>query len=351
MTICGSDLSETTIITDIVPVTVIISTRSRGDKVVMAVESILNNDYPKFDLSVLDQSDNDDTENAIQAFRQDARFRYVRATTRGHGARHNEAIKLCETEYIATTDDDCIVETNWIGKFIASFKLDERIGLVFGDVIACEYDITTGYVPIFRRTESLMLKSIKDDLFSGLGIGACFAPKRSAWQNVGGFDELLGPGSPLGSLEDRDVAIRLLVIGYYVYYTPEISVIHYGFRWKHQMRRMAYLHWSGFGSCFAKYLKCGHWRMSNYMLRQMWFSQAVNSSWQHLSIKFRIGRVTPIIMFWIGFIRRLLWPVDHKTYLFKPNFFIENRIIKRLNSLVEHSAKVVISVRALWYAI
>jgi len=299
------------------PVSVLICTRSRGDSVVATIESILANDYPTFSLLVLDQSDDDLTETALLPFRHDPHLTYLRSATKGLGAAHNTAIRRFETELIAITDDDCVVPVDWLREIVEAFRIDGRIGLIFGRVAACQYDTNAGYVPVFERDEPVLLTTIRGDLFRGLGIGACFALKRSAWQVMRGFDEKLGPGAPLGSLEDRDMGIRLLLAGYFVYYTPRVAVTHYGFRRNRELRGLSFRDWFGFGAGYAKYLKCGHWSITPYMLRQMWIGQALGHSFNYLRVARRLGRVTPVLTFWLGFVAGLAAAVDRDTTLFK----------------------------------
>jgi glycosyltransferase involved in cell wall biosynthesis len=45
--------------TDQPKVTVVISTRNRGDRILKTIQTILLNDYPHFELRVVDQSDDD----------------------------------------------------------------------------------------------------------------------------------------------------------------------------------------------------------------------------------------------------------------------------------------------------
>lgn len=298
------------------PVSVLICTRSRGDGIVATIESILGSDYPDFRLLVLDQSDDDLTELASLPFRHDPRFTYLRSKTKGLGTAHNTAIRGLQAELIAITDDDCVVAVDWLSEIVQAFLVDGHIGMVFGRVVACHYDASTGYVPVFERDEPVILTTVREDLFQGFGIGACFAVRRSAWQSVRGFDAMLGPGGLLGSLEDRDMAIRLLLAGCAVYYTPRITVTHYGFRKNRELRGLAFRDWFGFGACYAKYLKCGHWTITRYMIHRMWIGQALGHSLEHLQVERQLGRVTPVLTFWLGFVAGLASAVDHDTNLF-----------------------------------
>ncbi|HEX2915567.1 MAG TPA: glycosyltransferase family A protein [Chloroflexia bacterium] len=300
------------------PVTAIISTRNRSHCIAAAVESVLMNDYPCFELIVLDQSDNNLTEKALTPYLNNPRLVYVRSNSRGLGIGHNIAVSIARTELLAFTDDDCLVAVDWISQIVQAFQVDQEIGLVFGNVLPTQYDVKTGYIPVFIQPDAYLLKSLKGDLKRGMGIGACFALKKSIWEKVKGFDQMLGPGAPLGSLEDRDIAIRVLLAGKYVYHTPAVRVVHLGFRQNRELRKLAFRDWFGFGSSFAKYLKCGHWDISYYMIYQMWTQQAFLRIFHSILVQKRISNVTASVSFWIGFIAGLFSSVDDETTLFKP---------------------------------
>jgi GT2 family glycosyltransferase len=299
------------------PVTVVISTYNRGSSIIATIESVLANDYPRFTVLVVDQSDDEATEAAVSRFRGDTRFRYLRSTIRGLGAGHNTGIRHATTELLAITDDDCLVPPHWLKAMVEAFTLHDRVALVFGNVYAGDYDARRGYIPVFERDTSYLMLSIRDNLFRGMGIGACMGIRHSAWAAVRGFDTLLGPGAPLGSLEDRDMAIRLLLAGYRVYCTPQFNVVHNGYRPNQALRGLAFRDWLGFGSAYAKYLKCGHWGLTDYLVGQMWFGQAVHRCFSHLRHVGTVRRVTPVATFWLGFLLGLTWPIDKQSLRFE----------------------------------
>src|SRR5438874_1041458 len=90
-------------------ITVVISTRNRGDEIQTAIKSILANDYPFFDLRIVDHSSDDRTEEAVQPFLNDPRFTYTRSTSVGVSTGRNIVICNSTNELIAITDDDCEV--------------------------------------------------------------------------------------------------------------------------------------------------------------------------------------------------------------------------------------------------
>ena len=59
-----------------VHVSAVICTRNRDDKIGTAVASVLANDYPSFDLTIIDQSTTEATRKVVEAI-DDPRLRYV----------------------------------------------------------------------------------------------------------------------------------------------------------------------------------------------------------------------------------------------------------------------------------
>ena len=91
------------------PVTVVVSTRNRSEYILKTVQSVLLNDYPNFDVLVMDQSENDLTEAILRPLLGDPRFRYLRTPTKGLSVGRNLAISATQSQFIALTDDDCEV--------------------------------------------------------------------------------------------------------------------------------------------------------------------------------------------------------------------------------------------------
>jgi len=293
------------------PVTVVISTRNRGDSIVPTIESIIKCDYPAFEIRVIDQSENDQTEIAVGPFMANPAFHYLRTPTIGASLGRNLGINSTQYEYIAITDDDCVVPSNWLREMMAAFKVNSQIGLVFGNVDAGEHDPTAGHIPTYFRNVPYMACSMrhKNEV---RGIFACAGLKRSVWEKVYGIDEMLGPGSPLKCFEDGDFTIKTLCAGYFVYEIPTFKIIHNGFRdWK-QGRALAHRNWYGIGAGLAKHLKCGQWSILR-VIGYEWGNIAIRDMLNNIFIKHRLSGVTPVIAFGGGFFAGLFTPVDRNT--------------------------------------
>ncbi|MFQ5646063.1 MAG: glycosyltransferase family 2 protein [bacterium] len=85
-------------------VSVIIPTFNRAESVVRAVESVLNQDYPGFELVVVDDGSTDQTGQNLSGYK----LRYLVQENRGVSAARNLGIKNSKGRYIAFLDsDDC----------------------------------------------------------------------------------------------------------------------------------------------------------------------------------------------------------------------------------------------------
>ena len=102
-------------------ISVVIPTRDRSDSIVKTIESVLENDHAAFELIVIDQSHDRRTEWAVRPFAGDGRLRYFHTTAQGVAQNRNDGIRLAVGEWIAMTDDDCQVPSDWLREIAAAF--------------------------------------------------------------------------------------------------------------------------------------------------------------------------------------------------------------------------------------
>jgi GT2 family glycosyltransferase len=298
------------------PVVIVISTRNRGGSVCQTVRTALANDYPRFSLTVVDQSEGDDTARALEPFLDNPRLRYVRTTTRGVSKGRNVGIRDASAELIGITDDDCEIPTGWVRSLVAAFATDQRIGIVFGNVLPGPHDSARGFIPIYARHAPTLARSMRDKHHVE-GISACMGIRRDTWRALGGFDERLGAGAPLRSGAETDLTIRALLTGAFVYETPALSVVHHGFRTWQEGRALMDGYWYGTGATFAKLLKCGHGSLLGLLLRLGW-RWAFGRSPVAASSGPRAYRLLRLASFVRGLAAGARAPVDRATGHFRP---------------------------------
>jgi glycosyltransferase involved in cell wall biosynthesis len=88
-------------------ISVIISTYQRPDRLKKAIQSVLNQTYPNWELVVVDDNSKDDTQAVVKSFK-DKRISYIKLTKNsGTDAKpKNQGIMASKGEYIAFLDDD-----------------------------------------------------------------------------------------------------------------------------------------------------------------------------------------------------------------------------------------------------
>ena len=266
------------------------------------------------ELIVVDQSSSDDTERAVAPLRGDPRLHYIRSSTVGVSRARNIGLLHATNDIVLLTDDDVTVPTDWARNFHAAIEPMSRVAVAFCRVDAADHDGTKGFVPDHVIERPLLVKSLLSKS-RVRGMGAGMAVRRKPVLALGGFDPHLGPGAPMRSGEDRDLAARALTAGWWLYQTPAATVVHHGFRTWSEGRDLTRRDWYGIGATYAKLLKCGHIGILVVLAHEVTYigflKPAVRSLLRHGSIGFRRP-----LYFMHGMFDGFRTPVDRRTSLF-----------------------------------
>lgn len=296
-------------------VSVLVCTRDRPASLRDTVRGILENDYPDFELYVIDQSSGPESENVISEWKTDSRLHYTRSASRGLARARNIGVGLARPGIITMTDDDCTVPPDWIRQMVAAFSAGERVAIVFGNVVPAEHDPSGGFILGYRRTVPFLASGIRDKSRIE-GMGACMAIRSKAWSALSGFDPQLGAGSRFPSCDETDFVIRALLAGYQAYETPAAEVMHHGFRPVQHADALIHGYLQGIGAMLAKHLKCGAWPILHVYraLAMRWmFGQPV------VEYGFRPSRLVRLRGFLQGSLGAARTDVDRNTGLFAPS--------------------------------
>jgi glycosyltransferase involved in cell wall biosynthesis len=319
------------------PVSALVCTCSRDRLVANTVSSILANTYPNFELIVVDQSSDKETEEALGPFRANRRLRYLKSQTIGKGSALNVGLSETRGAVVAITDDDCTVPTNWLQTFASIFLAHPTVAVAFCCVEAGEHDRKAGFIPDFVCYGDKVLTSMHDAR-SLRGMGAGIAVRRSMIEKIGGFDPMLGPGSRFPSGDDRDVAIRALLAGYHIYETSSIAVKHLGFRTWQQGRQLARRDFLAIGAAYSKLLKCGRIELA-YIPTNEFIKYALwPPIWDLLHLREPRGMVR-ITAFLEGFLEGLRTPLDRTTMRFVDKQQKNSITLKELATPTANSAR------------
>jgi glycosyltransferase involved in cell wall biosynthesis len=184
-----------------------------------------------------------------------AGVRCVRADLPGLAHARNVAMRATTAAVVAFTDDDCQPEAGWAAairqQFDAAAEAD-RLGFVVGRVLAAgDGEPMSVVLGAFPRSYG------SSDDPSHIGHGANLAVRRECWDELGGFDDMLGVGSDLRSGEDTDFLWRALHTDWIGRYDPHATVTHDQWRDRRAALRTSYGYGVGAGAVRTKVRRLG----------------------------------------------------------------------------------------------
>jgi GT2 family glycosyltransferase len=265
--------------TDTPTVSVAICT-NRPDWLAGAVESVLANASPPFELLVIAQGESADwVRQALAAlpdrFRDDPRLRIVHDPNRGVSRARNAAVREASGELLLFTDDDCVVAPDWVSAHVACFQERPDLMLVFGIVAPpAWYTGSEGMVPTFDPASNRNMARGRRGIV--VGMTANMSARRTLFDQIGPFDEILGAGAPLESAEDLDLSVRTYVAGLAIHADHRPLVVHAGgVRGRgRESRKLWKRDGVGLGAVVAKAVRSSEWgaaaAAATAVLLEMW---------------------------------------------------------------------------------
>ena len=250
-------------------VSVVVPTLDRPLRAEHVVRAILAGDELPLEVLVIDQSEDDATERALNLI-GDERVRRVPLRPPSTSGARNEGARLARGEYVAFLDDDVEFTTGWLKALIGEIATLGRPDALFGEVHAPEGfapDRTHLPVSVFHVEEARVWEDIVHP--NRVGYAANFACRRDVLLACGGFDTRLGPGSPFPGAEDMDLGYRLLKAGYRVASTPGFEIVHEQWREPDDLPRLFYGYNLGGAAFCAKHLRSGDLRPLRFLLVQV----------------------------------------------------------------------------------
>lgn len=183
--------------------------------------------------------------------------RVVRCERLGLGGAFNLGLREARYEIVLLTNDDCVVEPDWVGAGAAATRSYD--GIVTGRVRPAGDPLV---VPsIIDETEPREHRDVPGFfLFT-----QCIAARRRDILGIGGFDTRIRP-----TAEDNDLSYRWLRAGRTIRYEPAFCVWHHDWRSRAELERLYVDYGVGQGMVYAKHLRHGDLRIARYVLRDLY---------------------------------------------------------------------------------
>jgi GT2 family glycosyltransferase len=170
------------------------------------------------------------------------------------GVSRSRNIGLAEARHdlLAFTDDDVHVTPTWLGSLMRGLLAAGPRSVVVGQVVAGRAEVAGGFAPSVTLADEAQRVTYagrigRDVLYANMAL------PRVTFDEIGLFDERLGPGTTFPSSEDNDLGFRLLEAGYRIVSVPEAIVYHRGWRPPAEYIPLRWRYGRGQGAYYAKY--------------------------------------------------------------------------------------------------
>ncbi|MCU1489445.1 MAG: hypothetical protein JWM85_850 [Acidimicrobiaceae bacterium] len=250
------------------PMSVIVCTRFRPEKLQACIDALLRLDYPDYEVVVVDNGPDVDSRAIVEKRgAEDPRLRYAVEPEMGLSRARNTGLHQARHPWLAFTDDDTLVDPLWLRAIARGISRGPDVGAVTGLVPAAS--LLTESQRYFDRWLSwsgglqprvydLERRPGDNSLYpynpGVLGTGANFAIERGLAEHLGGFDPALGAGSRAGGGEDLDLFLRVLLSGRAIAYEPAALVWHVHREEPEALARQLYTYGLGYTALLTKHL-------------------------------------------------------------------------------------------------
>jgi GT2 family glycosyltransferase len=254
-------------------VSVVVTTCGKDESVSQAVASVLACDPGPFEVIVVENRPRNSTVAATieQRFGSDARVRCIMESRVGLSHARNAGLAVATGEAVAFTDDDVIVDRNWVGGLARGFAGERGVGCVTGLILPADLETASqvqveqfaGFGKGWQRRVFHISKptSVLFPFAAGeFGSGACTALRRDVAVALGGFAAELGAGTRARGGEDLDIYVRVLLAGHSIVYDPAAILWHRHPDHPQHLRREIFSYGVGLSAMMTKQLMDGHTR-------------------------------------------------------------------------------------------
>ncbi len=298
-------------------VSVIVATRNRPEHMARFLPTILRNEYPDFEVLVIDQSTTACCEEIISGLAP-AEVRYFRQEGAGKSRALNLALSQARGEMLAFTDDDCTVPPDWLYRGIAAAARKPDAGIIFGSVTPGQHDPSLTFVPAFTPDRYREVKGKWDRLCWSVVMSANMFVRRDCFDKIGGFDECLGPGARFRAAEDLDLPYRALKADITVVVDPDISLVHWGGREYADGSASGVIRASyyGMGAYLAKHVRSGDPIAAMVLIREA--AQRAFAVLPAILTRRRGTGAAALVSLLTGALQGIRQPVDKRAQVFLP---------------------------------
>lgn len=199
-------------------VTLVVPAYNEGVVIEAALRSLLELDYPNYEILVIDDGSTDDTYEKALNVANESRDVFVRVITKRNGGKAealNTGMSYARGEFILNMDGDSKLSKNVIRSCVRHFD-DPRVGAVAGNVKVINRENVWSKIQALEYVEGLAMARKAQSFMRAVNIipGPLGMFRKSVLQEVHGYDHDT-------FAEDCDLTLKLLVRGWHIAYEPD----------------------------------------------------------------------------------------------------------------------------------
>ena len=206
-------------------VTVLIPCFNYAAYVADAIKSVLEQDYPCFEVVVIDDGSTDSSlqeiEKAVAAYQPRSlavRVEVISQINQGVSAALNAGLAAARGKYIATFDADDLMPPGRLSLQVDYLDRNPEVGCLGG--LAIRIDEAGELLPKKSKRRAVKRYTFDEALASALVVGGNIAVyRRDAMEKAGGYD-------PTIRVQDFQMTLRVAHAGYYVDILPEVVTLY-----------------------------------------------------------------------------------------------------------------------------
>lgn len=215
------------------PISAIICTHNREQYLGAAIDSLLEQDFPEYEVVVVDNASSDHTREVVEARLPHPRLKYVYEPVTGLSVARNTGARESNSEIIAYLDDDAVANRGWLKVLWDAYQNNDKLAIAGGKVTLLWPESVTpppwlspglaGCLGAYDLGDQVV--NITQPGLTPRGLN--YSIRRTFLEQMGGFDVNLGRvGKILLSNEELQMTQMAIQQGWQVAYLPQALVAH-----------------------------------------------------------------------------------------------------------------------------
>jgi GT2 family glycosyltransferase len=197
----------------------VMATRGRTTEIAEFLDSLIAQGREDAECIIVDQNDDDRLDALLAPYAGRLRLTHRRSAIANANHARNLGLREAVGEIVAFPDDDCLFPRGTLAMVDKAFADDPALMVLTGPAASPEGGLGSGRWRDSRGAitdENVWTSVIEFNLWL----------RRPVALAMGGFDEGMGPGTPIGSAEGNDLVLRAIHAGHAARYEPALRVVH-----------------------------------------------------------------------------------------------------------------------------